>query len=178
MARFRFSTNKHAPRPNTEVLLVESQKIIIGWRSTGRKGPLEGRLTQKPLDTMNIPTTKYFLSTAEKVLVVKVYEYFTNEKQKKRTGYRIDTRNGVSECLGFSTATISRIMADWNKYRDPSFPARDSDGAPLDKSVLPTRGHRVRLDEVTYAEDIRTIILDKHSNAKPITAAIIRQELM
>ncbi|OQR85840.1 hypothetical protein ACHHYP_11297 [Achlya hypogyna] len=121
---------------------------------------------------MLIPTRKHQLSTAEKA-----HEYFLREKDEGRAGAQRNTRKRVADCLVFSTDTISKTVADWRAYKDPSFPARDGNGAPLAPSDKPVRGHRPRLDETTVAEDVRTIILEKHAHSKAVTAAIVRNEL-
>ena len=126
---------------------------------------------------MPIPTRKHQLSTAEKVLIIKAHEYFLREKEENRAGSQRDTRRRVADCLGFSTDTVSKTVTEWRAHGDPSFPPRDADGAPLAPADKPVRGHRPRLDETTIAEDVRTIILEKHAHSKPVTAAIVRNEL-
>ena len=69
---------------------------------------------------MPIPTHKHQLSTAEKVLVIKVHEYFVREKSLGRAGSQRKTRRRVADCLGFSTNAISKIVTDWRTYEDPT----------------------------------------------------------
>jgi len=121
--------------------------------------------------------SKHVLEPCEKVLIVNVHDYFIREKDERRAGTHRPVRQRVAACLGFSEATIARVMADWNRHHDATFPPRDRQGLPLAAGVTATRGHAPRrIDEQQYAPLIREIIQAKHAQSMPVTAAIVQNE--
>ena len=54
---------------------------------------------------MAIPTQKHQLSTAEKVLVIKTYEYFQREKEEGRAASQRETRQRVVDCIALDQAS-------------------------------------------------------------------------
>ncbi|ETV73678.1 hypothetical protein H257_11777 [Aphanomyces astaci] len=72
----------------------------------------------------------------------------------------------VSECLGIGSATISRIVANWNQFHDPTFPPTS------DK-----RGHRPRSVAHHFTTEIREIIKQANDTCTPVSATTICDDL-
>lgn len=66
-------------------------------------------------------TGKHVLSPAEKYMVVKVYNYFQQEKDEAKPGASGLVRDRVHNAMGFSTSVISGIMKNWGEHGDLTF---------------------------------------------------------
>ena len=73
-----------------------------------------------------LPLIKHELSSREKFMIVRCHHYFLKEKSEKRAGAQRKVRQRVAECLGISVSTVARIIAQWNRQKDPDFPAEPS----------------------------------------------------
>ncbi|KAH9095443.1 hypothetical protein Ae201684P_014513 [Aphanomyces euteiches] len=68
-----------------------------------------------------IPAIKHQLSAAEKLLVVRCHAYFKKEKFLPCRTTPWQTRERVSKCLGISQKTVSQVVTEWNRFKDPTF---------------------------------------------------------
>ncbi|KAF0685420.1 Aste57867_22686 [Aphanomyces stellatus] len=119
-------------------------------------------------DGSTIPSIKHQLSAAEKLLVVKCHAYFKEEKEKEKfLTYRVapwKTRERVSKCLGISQKTVSQVIADWNRFRDPSFQLKVP--RPLPDKAAPCQ-------LATYADTLDAYIQARNDQQLQVTAQLL-----
>ncbi|KAH9114282.1 hypothetical protein LEN26_010675 [Aphanomyces euteiches] len=113
-----------------------------------------------------IPAIKHQLSAAEKLLVVRCHAYFKEEKEKEKflpcrtTPWQ--TRERVSKCLGISQKSVSQVVTEWNRFKDPTFQLKMPLPPQTDK---PTP---CRLTE--FSTSIDTFIASRNAEQMDVTA--------
>ncbi|ETV91374.1 hypothetical protein H310_14051 [Aphanomyces invadans] len=126
-------------------------------------------------DMQRIPTIKHQLSAAEKLLVVKCHAYFKAEKQKEKLLVHRNppwqTRARVSKCLGISQKTVSHVITEWNRFKDPTFQHRV---VPVPPPAPTTTTMQLLHD---YTDDVETYMESRNAAELPVTAAHLCKHL-
>ena len=105
------------------------------------------------------------LTDNEKLMIIKVYNYFSGINSRKNDHQKVTLRKRVAEVCGVAEGTVRSVVSDWKSRGDNTFTPHKTLGRP-----------KLQPDE-NLSEILRTKILNANKTAEQLSTYTLQQFL-